>query len=80
MIRLFLVCTCMLLMTGCLATGPVSFAWRSNSSLQYATTDGKTTNDASNSAVNADKTTEANAAVSTASQATANRTQAEATK
>ena len=45
--------------TSCIATAPVSISWRSNSSQQYATTEGKTNNKADSAAVNADKTTEA---------------------
>ena len=51
-----------LLATSCVFTAPVSFAWRSNSSQQYATTDGMTYAPASGHSVNADKTTETQAA------------------
>ena len=51
--------------TGCIATAPVSIAWRSNSSQQYATTEGRTDIQEGSPAVNADKTTEASAAVTT---------------
>ena len=53
--------------TSCIATAPVSIAWRSNSSQQYATTEGRTDIQEGSPAVNADKTTEASAAVSTSS-------------
>lgn len=49
----------------CIATAPVSIAWRSNSSQQYATTEGKADNRSESPAVNADKTTEAATAVTT---------------
>ncbi len=49
----------------CIATAPVSIAWRSNASQQYATTEGKTDIQEGSPAVNADKTTEASAAVTT---------------
>lgn len=58
-------------LTGCVATAPVSFAWRSNTSQQYATTDGKNDKAADNNQVNADRTTETQAAVSTSSGAAA---------
>lgn len=51
--------------TSCIATAPVSIAWRSNSSQQYATTEGRTDIQEGSPAVNADKTTEASAAVTT---------------
>ena len=51
--------------TSCIATAPVSIAWRSNSSQQYATTEGRTDLQEGSPAVNADKTTEASAAVTT---------------
>ena len=51
--------------TSCIATAPVSIAWRSNSSQQYATTEGRTDIQEGAPAVNADKTTEASAAVTT---------------
>ena len=53
--------------TSCIATAPVSIAWRSNASQQYATTEGRTDIQEGSPAVNADKTTEASAAVSTSS-------------
>lgn len=42
--------------TSCIATAPVSIAWRSNSSQQYATTEGRTDIQEGSPAVNADKT------------------------
>lgn len=51
--------------TSCIATAPVSIAWRSNSSQQYATTEGRTDIQEGSPAVNADKTTDASAAVTT---------------
>jgi hypothetical protein len=51
------------LLAGCVATAPVSIAWRSNTTLQYATTEGK--NDKAEDANTADRTTETQAAVST---------------
>ena len=54
-------------LSGCIATAPVSFAWRSNASQQYATTEAKNDSKVHDPAVNADKTTEATAAVSTSS-------------
>ena len=53
------------LLAGCVATAPVSVAWRSNTTLQYATTEGKNDRAADANTVNADRTTEAQAAVST---------------
>ena len=52
-------------LTGCIATAPVSIAGRSNASQQYATTEGKADIQEGSPAVNADKTTEASAAVTT---------------
>ena len=54
-----------LLLAGCIATAPVSIAWRSNTTLQYATTEGKNDRAADANTVNADRTTETQAAVST---------------
>lgn len=54
-------------LTGCIATAPVSVAWRSNTHQQYATTEGKTDSKAGHDTVNAEKTTNAEAAVSTSS-------------
>ena len=56
-----------LLLTGCIATAPVSIAWRSNTTLQYATTEGKNDRAADANTVNADRTTETQAALSTSS-------------
>ena len=53
------------LMAGCVATAPVSIAWRSNTTLQYATTEGKNDKAEDANTVNADRTTETQAAVST---------------
>ena len=54
-----------LLLTGCIATAPVSIAWRSNTTLQYATTEGRNDRAEDANTVNADRTTETQAAVST---------------
>lgn len=51
--------------TSCIATAPVSIAWRSNASQQYATTEGRTDIQEGSPVVTADKTTEASAAVTT---------------
>lgn len=51
--------------TSCIATAPVSIAWRSNASQQYATTEARNDGRSHDPAVNADKTTEASAAVTT---------------
>ena len=56
-----------LLLAGCIATAPVSIAWRSNTTLQYATTEGKNDRAADANTVNADRTTETQAALSTSS-------------
>ncbi len=53
--------------SGCVATAPVSVAWRSNAHQQYATTEGKNDTKAGGDRVNADKTTETQAAVTTSS-------------
>lgn len=53
------------LFSGCISFAPVTVAWRSNSSQQTASTDGKNTSPLSGNAVNADKTTETAAAVTT---------------
>ena len=53
------------LTAGCVATAPVTFAWRSNTSQQYATTEGKNDKAADRNTVNADRTSETQAAVST---------------
>ena len=52
------------LLAGCVATAPVSIAWRSNTTLQYATTEGKNEKAEDANTVNADRTTETQAAVS----------------
>ena len=56
-----------LLLAGCIATAPVSIAWRSNTTLQYATTEGKNDRAADANTVDADRTTETQAALSTSS-------------
>lgn len=63
--KLIIVLSGMMLLTGCIATAPVSIAWRSNTSQQYATTEGRNDKAADKNSVNADKTTENQAAVST---------------
>lgn len=60
-------CCALAALTSCIATAPVSFAWRSNASQQYATTEAKNDSKVHDPAVNADKTTEAMAAVNTSS-------------
>ena len=60
-------CCALAALTSCIATAPVSFAWRSNSSQQYATTEAKTDSKSHDPAVNADKTTEAATSVNTSS-------------
>jgi predicted membrane metal-binding protein len=52
-------------LSGCIATAPVSIAWRSNASQQYATTDARNKKVADNNTVNADRTTETQAALTT---------------
>ena len=64
---LIVLCCAIAALTSCIATAPVSFAWRSNASQQYATTEARNDGRSHNPAVNADKTTEATAAVSTSS-------------
>ena len=54
-------------LTGCVATAPVSISWRSNSTQQHSTTEGKNTKEADKNTVNADKMMETQAAVSTSS-------------
>lgn len=56
-----------LLLPGCVALAPVSFAWRSNAVQQHATTDANNSAPVRDAAVNADKRTETQAAVSTSS-------------
>ncbi len=62
-------CCALAALTSCIATAPVSFAWRSNSSQQYATTEAKNDSKSHDPAVNADKTTEAATSVNTSSGA-----------
>lgn len=64
---LITLCCALAALTSCIATAPVSFAWRSNSSQQYATTEARNDSKVHDPAVNADKTTEATAAVTTSS-------------
>lgn len=45
-----------LLLPSCIATAPVSIAWRSNANLQHATTEGKTTLEEASPTVNAERT------------------------
>lgn len=52
-------------LSGCIATAPVSIAWRSNASQQYATTDARNDKAADRNMVNADRTSEMQAAVTT---------------
>ena len=66
---LIALCCALAALTSCIATAPVSFAWRSNSSQQYATTEASNDGRSHDPAVNADKTTEAMAAVNTSSGA-----------
>lgn len=51
-------------LSGCIATAPVSIAWRSNTTLQHATTEGRNDRAADANTVNADRTSETQAAVS----------------
>lgn len=53
-----------MLLSGCVATAPVSIAWRSNTTLQYATTEGRNEKAEDANTVNADHTMETQAAVS----------------
>lgn len=64
---LITLCCALAALTSCIATAPVSFAWRSNSSQQYATTEARNDSKVHDPAVNADRTTEATAAVTTSS-------------
>lgn len=64
---LIVLCCAIAALASCVATAPVSFAWRSNSSQQYATTEARNDGRSHDPAVNADKTTEATAAVNTSS-------------
>ena len=72
---LIVLCYALAALTSCIATAPVSFAWRSNASQQFATTEAKNDNRSHDPAVNADKTTEATAAVSTSSGAATSTTE-----
>lgn len=45
-----------LLLPSCIATAPVSIAWRSNANLQHATTEAKTTLEEASPTVNAERT------------------------
>ena len=65
---LIVLCCALAALTSCIATAPVSFAWRSNSSQQYATTEAKNDSKVHDPAVNADKTTEAATSVNTSSR------------
>lgn len=60
-------CCALAALASCIATAPVSFAWRSNASQQYATTEAKNDGRSHDPAVNADKTTEAATSVNTSS-------------
>ena len=73
---LITLCCALAALTSCIATAPVSFAWRSNSSQQYATTEARNDSKVHDPAVNADRTTEATAAV-TASSGDATASQGE---
>lgn len=52
---LFPLAACLLL-PSCIATAPVSIAWRSNANLQHATTEGRTDLDEASPTVNAERT------------------------
>ena len=47
-----------LLLQGCMITAPTSFAWRSNSTQQVASTEGRNDRKADANTVNADRQTE----------------------
>ena len=64
---LIALCCALAALTSCIATAPVSIAWRSNASQQYATTEAKNDSKVHDPAVNADKTTEAATSVNTSS-------------
>ncbi len=66
---LIALCCALAALTSCIATAPVSIAWRSNASQQYATTEAKNDSKVHDPAVNADKTTEAATSVNTSSGA-----------
>lgn len=71
----------LVLLQGCVATAPVSIAWRSNTSQQFAATEGKNDKAADTNSVNADRTTETQAAVATgAGRATTSDNQNEEAK
>lgn len=46
----------LLLLPSCIATAPVSIAWRSNANLQHASTEGRTTLEEASPTVNAERT------------------------
>ena len=64
---LIALCCALAALTSCIATAPVSIAWRSNASQQYATTEATNDSKVHDPAVNADKTTEAATSVNTSS-------------
>ena len=64
---LIVLCCAIAALASCVATAPVSIAWRSNSSQQYATTEARNDGRSHDPAVNADKTTEAATSVNTSS-------------
>ena len=64
---LIVLCCALAALASCVATAPVSIAWRSNASQQYATTEAKNDSKVHDPAVNADKTTEAATSVNTSS-------------
>ena len=66
---LIVLCCAIAALASCVATAPVSIAWRSNSSQQYATTEARNAGRSHDPAVNADKTTEAATSVNTSSGA-----------
>ena len=66
---LIVLCCAIAALASCVATAPVSIAWRSNSSQQYATTEARNDGRSHDPAVNADKTTEAATSVNTSSGA-----------
>ena len=66
---LIVLCCAIAALASCVATAPVSIAWRSNSSQQYATTEARNDGRSPDPAVNADKTTEAATSVNTSSGA-----------
>lgn len=68
------------LLTGCIATAPVTVAWRSNASQQTAATNGTTNKAEDANTVNADRMTETQAAVSTSSGSAATSEQSATNK